>query len=109
MSDSSPFSIGRTPLSRRKFLRGGLFIERILMQLRDVATQPIELFLLMRRRFVVQLRVVTGDTVLLDQTDSGQELGFVKDEFDEDAFDICIECLDSDLVLVDFATRLPND
>lgn len=32
-----------------------------------------------------------------------------KDEFDEDAFDICTECLDSDLVLVDFATRLPND
>jgi hypothetical protein len=46
-----------------------LAIERILAKLGQVALPPVEFALLMRRRFVVEFSVVTGDPELLDQAE----------------------------------------
>ena len=38
----------------------------------------------MRRRFVVEFPVVTGDPELLDQTERGEDLRMIKENFGED-------------------------
>src|SRR5438034_10090773 len=54
------------------------------MKLRQVALPPVEFALLMRRRFIVEFSIVTGDTKLLDETECRQQLRMIEDDFDED-------------------------
>src|SRR6266436_5078547 len=51
------------------------------MELTQIFFPAIDHHLLMRRRFVVQLAVVTGDPELLDQSELGQQLRFAENDF----------------------------
>ena len=55
--------------ARGKLLRRRLAINRILAELGQIALPSVEFALLMRRRFVVEFPVVTGDPELLDQAE----------------------------------------
>ena len=72
--------------ARGKLLRRRLAIDRILAKLGQVALPPVEFALLMRRRFVVELSVVTGDAELLDQTERREDLRMIKENFGKDLF-----------------------
>ncbi len=52
-----------------KSLRRRLLIQRIFVQLLEIFLPAVDLHLLMGRRFVAQLAVVTGKTELLDQSE----------------------------------------
>src|SRR6266436_7052473 len=51
------------------------------MELTQIFFPAIDHHLLMRRRFVVQLAVVTGDPELLNQSELGQQLRFAENNF----------------------------
>ena len=69
---------------RRKLLRRRLAIERILVKLRQIALPPVEFALLMRGRFVVELSIVTCDPELLHQTERGEYLRVIEENFGKD-------------------------
>jgi hypothetical protein len=71
---------------RRKLLRRGLAIDRILTKLGQVALPSVGFALLMRGRFVVELSIVTCDPELLHQTERGEDLRVIEENFGEDLF-----------------------
>ncbi len=68
----------------RKSLRGSLFLERVLVQLRQVFAQPLELSLLLRGRFVVEPGVMPRDPKLLDQSEVREQFRLIEENFDKD-------------------------
>jgi hypothetical protein len=71
---------------RGKLLRRRLAIDWILAKLGQVALPPLEFTLLMRRRFVVELSIVTCDPELLHQTERGEYLRVIEENFGKNLF-----------------------
>ena len=69
---------------RRKLLRRRLAIGRIFAKLRQIALPPVEFASLMRGRFVVELSIVTCDPELLHQTERGEYLRVIEENFGKD-------------------------
>jgi hypothetical protein len=70
--------------ARRKLLRSRLAIERILVKLRQIALPPVGFALLMRGRFVVEFSIVPCNPELFHQTERGEYLRVIEENFGED-------------------------
>src|ERR1700736_3116751 len=70
----------------RESLRWRLSVERISVQLRQILFPSVKSFLLMLRRLIIQLAVMTGDAELLDQSQRGKQLRLIKHRFGEGLF-----------------------